>query len=317
MHRKLLNEARIELEIIPDGPILVKSGVESADPTRPDMEFVRIHHSALGRETVYLPGSSLKGVIRSYCEKITRTLGLDACDPTKDSSCGRRLEKKTNSATLYKESCWLCKLFGSTKIASRIRFNDAYPIKVNDDGEIDEGFAEATNRTEERTGVAIDRVLGSVAVGPFNMEVVTNGGFATEIWIRNFETWQLGLLGLAFRDLGEGRVPIGFGKSRGFGQVKAEISKVAVRYIKPFEEKANQDGKTAVYGIGKLISTEEQDEYGLKLKGDDVAWADTVVQPSSSETGIGSVYLFSGEDQTRALFRACVKCWAKVVNEND
>jgi len=127
----------------------------------------------------------------------------------------------------------------------------------------------------------------------------------------------LGLLGLAFRDLGEGRVPIGFGKSRGFGQVKAEISKVAVRYIKPFEEKANQDGKTAVYGIGKLISTEEQDEYGLKLKGDDVAWADTVVQPSSSETGIGSVYLFSGEDQTRALFRACVKCWAKVVNEND
>jgi hypothetical protein len=40
MHKKLVNHCTLELTLIPDGPILIKSGRQGADPTKPDMEFV-------------------------------------------------------------------------------------------------------------------------------------------------------------------------------------------------------------------------------------------------------------------------------------
>ena len=63
MHKRLVNHCTIELSLSPDGPILVKSGKEGADPTKPDMEFVETYHQD-GR-TIYLPGSGLKGAIRA------------------------------------------------------------------------------------------------------------------------------------------------------------------------------------------------------------------------------------------------------------
>ena len=62
MHKALLCELHLDFAIEPRGPLLIKSGREAgADPTLPDMNFVRTYHPTLG-ETVYLPGSSLKGV---------------------------------------------------------------------------------------------------------------------------------------------------------------------------------------------------------------------------------------------------------------
>jgi CRISPR/Cas system CSM-associated protein Csm3 (group 7 of RAMP superfamily) len=71
MLKQLLNECVIELMIEPDGPILVKSGRDTV--RGPNMAFVRTWRN--GQEEVYLPGSSLKGVLRSHAERITRTLG--------------------------------------------------------------------------------------------------------------------------------------------------------------------------------------------------------------------------------------------------
>ena len=73
MHKKFVNHCTIDLTIIPDGPILIKSGKEGADPTKPDMEFVETYHA--GGRTIYLPGSSLKGAIRAHAERIVRTVG--------------------------------------------------------------------------------------------------------------------------------------------------------------------------------------------------------------------------------------------------
>ena len=56
-----LNDPQQRAVTAPDGPILIKAGDTGAvDPTRPDMEFVRAWYN--GQETVYLPGSSLKGM---------------------------------------------------------------------------------------------------------------------------------------------------------------------------------------------------------------------------------------------------------------
>ena len=78
MLKQLVNECVIELHIIPEGPLLIKSGI--ATLSGPDMAFVKVWRN--GTEEVYLPGSSLKGVLRSHAERIARTLNEQAaCDP--------------------------------------------------------------------------------------------------------------------------------------------------------------------------------------------------------------------------------------------
>jgi CRISPR/Cas system CSM-associated protein Csm3 (group 7 of RAMP superfamily) len=73
MHKRFVNQCTIDLTIVPCGPILIKSGKEGADPTKPDMEFVETYHA--GGRSIYLPGSSLKGAIRAHAERIVRTVG--------------------------------------------------------------------------------------------------------------------------------------------------------------------------------------------------------------------------------------------------
>jgi CRISPR-associated RAMP protein (TIGR02581 family) len=240
MFKKLYNQASISLSLQPDGPILIKAGQAGADPTRPDMEFVRTLHN--GKPTIYLPGSSLKGVVRAHAERLARTVQAEslagkldadrlACDPLDDDrSCCRQWnteihdrkkaagkdQKGVPTEELYRRSCFVCRLFGNTALASRLRIGDAYPETPPD--------------TEERNGVAIDRVFGSVAVGPFNYEVATQGAFACTIEIRNFTIAQLGLLALVLRDLACQRIGVGFGKSRGLGRVRVEFKNFSVRY---------------------------------------------------------------------------------------
>lgn len=254
MHKALLNEAVFYLTIKAEGPILVKSGIESGDPTRPDMEFVRTQHALLG-ETIFIPGSSIKGTLRSYSEKISRTLKVVCCDPFNgEHSCSKRLEslaKQSKSSEIYNRSCVACKLYGSTNLAGRAAFADAYPptpIPIT--------------QLVKRTGVAIDRILGSVAVGPFDFEVLTGGAFRSTIRLRNFELWQLGLLGLSLRDLCLGRIRFGYGKSRGLGNVSATLDKLELRAISAHGLTRQSDMLT-VKGIGGLMTEDERNRYGI------------------------------------------------------
>jgi CRISPR-associated RAMP protein (TIGR02581 family) len=301
MHRRQLNSAEIQLTIEPTGPVLIKTGMEGADPTLPDMNFVRTNGQ------IYLPGSSLKGVIRSYCEKILRTVrpGEDriCCNIFDDkSSCGKRMEKKESSPKIYRDSCLACKLFGSTALASHIWIKDFYPL--------DEV------KTEERTNVAICRILGSVAAGPFDMEVLINGKFHGQLYLRNFELWQLGLLGLCLRDMAEGRVRIGFAKSRGLGEVRITVDRILIRYhgreIKENKMvrlgqqdsklEINCDGHTMVYGVGRLANEEEIKDYDYSPA--DETSVEGLVKPFQDLTEV--VYSLEGHQDAMALFRACV-----------
>ena len=163
MHKRFVNHCTIDLSIIPDGPVLIKSGKEGADPTKPDMEFVETYHA--GGRSIYLPGSSLKGAIRAHAERIVRTVGREtgtnsslpwANDPLNDKY---EYLKNKSTSDIYKLSSFTDQIFGNTAIASRLRIEDAHP-----DPSI-------SLKLEERNGVAIDRVFGSVAVGPFNYQV--------------------------------------------------------------------------------------------------------------------------------------------------
>lgn len=307
MHKRLLNEAVLDFTIVPEGPILVKAGETGADPTRPDMEFVRTWRD--GKQVVYLPGPSLKGVIRSHCERIVRTIGEGrSCNPVvKDESCvGRNgLKQEHDGIYVHSRSCFICQMFGNTVLAGRVRTADAYPV-----GEV---------RTEERNGVAIDRIFGSVAVGPFQMEVVTQGEFKTKIAICNFTIAQLGLLALALRDLKLGRVGVGFGKSRGLGHVTLTFDNLVIRYPCPLEE------SDRLPGVAFLLGKEKKDEaerYGYVI-GDGRAFGyDSVEQDVSerlpdglalAENDWGEWVLTVPGERVESVWKTCMTAWKAAI----
>jgi CRISPR-associated protein Csm3 len=319
MHKKLLNEAKLQITISVQGPFLVKSGTETWDPTVPDMQFVRTRHARLG-ETVFIPGSSLKGTLRSYSEKIARTLNVKCCNPfatrkedkvALDRFCGKRVDdendkrKRTDkgdlsSAEIYQHSCAACQIFGSTAISGRAAFADCFPTQ------------DLSQRLTRRTGVAIDRILGSAAGGAlFDVEALMTGDFETVISLRNFELWQLGLLGLAIRDLCLGRVRVGFGKSRGFGGVSANLEKLELRSILA-DGLRKEAGKLSVHGIGSMLG-EDRGRYGIEET--EVIPVQLATDSDLIDELIGSSIVFERQvgaqswcaPEAEAIFRECVR----------
>ena len=215
MHKTRYNALHLTVHLRPKGPLLIKAGGISANPALPDMQFVRTFHPDRG-ETVYIPGASLKGVMRAFVEKALRTLDDHeswrwACPtfPDELGSCAKRLRDETNTSTVYRRSCGACRIFGHTRLRGRLSFTDFFPVE-----EV---------RTEIRYGVAISRLTHAVAHGPFEMEVAVSGTFEGHLVLENFEIWQLGLVATAMSAMNQGLVKVGFGKNRGFGEVEVEV----------------------------------------------------------------------------------------------
>ncbi|MEB3294196.1 MAG: RAMP superfamily CRISPR-associated protein [Synechococcales bacterium] len=312
MHKRLVNHCTIHLTIIPDGPILIKSGKEGADPTKPDMEFVETYHER--GKTIYLPGSSLKGALRAHAERIVRTVGgssrptnsqqIWASDPMRDDAEKYfQAQKVTDSQQIYQQSCFIGQLFGNTSIASRLRIEDAYPT-----GEV---------KLEERNGVAIDRVFGSVAVGPFNYQVCTKGEFKTKIHLKNFTLPQLGLLGLVLRDLNDGWFGLGFAKSRGLGTVAIQYDKATVQYPGCILEndRIKQLGagqtweRSTLLGVGMFLTADERENYGFPA---DDRQTDLPVAAEMMSYGFGVELVWSGAQVEDLLMRS-VQSWSKLL----
>ena len=268
MLKKIINSARIEMEIIPIDPLLIKSGQASVSGV--DMAFVRTYRSG-EKDEPFIPGSSLKGVIRSYAEKICRSLKdspVPVCLPYLDPkgkaekgeerqySCGLLFEKFKKDKKLetvptpdvYRLSCPACRLFGSHGFIGRLATSDAYLTKSFK--------AQGRPVFEIRDGVAIDRITGGTVGGAkYDLEVLTRGEFATSLDIRNFERWQLGMIALVLRDMEEGLVRIGFGKSRGLGRFKARITRFGITY---YHRKPD-----TLSGLHALCSENDCQQYGF------------------------------------------------------
>jgi len=300
MLKKRLNAAKLSLSIRPYGPILIKSGIETPDPTRPDMEFVRTRHPEAG-ETVYLPGTSLKGAFRSHSERILAGLGIkEICNPfDRQSACRKastkRGNKKPDSAEVFREQCPVCQTFGSLSISGRCTFLDAFPWPLGETGSaVLDGALEA-NRTEKRTQVAIDRITGAARGSAlFNLETVTSGTFFTEIVLRNFQLWQIGLLAIVLRDIDEGHQRIGFGKSRGLGSVSVQPDRIEILQVSK-----NTD---SILGVGALCSESDRDRYGFQEEDQTPLPAGGVVE----EDWFGNRIKLYGFDQTQAFFETLV-----------
>jgi CRISPR-associated protein Csm3 len=291
MHKRTLNELTLRLQLAPaEAPLLIKSGREGgADPTLLDMNFVRTTHPVSGEPVVYLPGSSLKGTIRAHWEQVARSVRPEGdprwcCDPFDNTqACGRRLHEEENAAARYAGACAACRTFGHTRLGSHMRVSDAYPS-----GPV---------TIEQRDGVAIDRVSGAVAAGPFNLEVVSRGNFECTLALHNFQLWQVGLLAIVLRDVGEGLVALGSGKSKGFGRMRLSYLEAVASYpgqvaarrgqhdfgaylydlaAFQFENSASYglwpagDGRTAFPVGAEMVESGEYGRVAVRLAGDDV-----------------------------------------------
>jgi CRISPR-associated RAMP protein (TIGR02581 family) len=316
MHKRFVNHCMIALTLIPDGPILIKSGKEGADPTKPAMEFVETYH-AEGR-SIYLPGSSIKGAIRAHAERIVRTVGKErrdannsnllwANDPLNDKY---DYLKDKSASEIYKLSCFTDRMFGNTSIASRVRIEDAYPVDKNQ------------LKIEERNGVAIDRVFGSVAVGPFNYQVCTAGEFHTKIHLKNFSLAQLGLIGLVLRDLNDGWFGLGFAKSRGLGTVAVKLNSAVVQYpgcvledqqicVLGEQNQQKRWSNTWLLGAGEFLTEQEATNYGFPKPDHQ----QTPVAAEAMDLNFGVQLRWSGEGEADVpdLFTKAVCAWSELL----
>ncbi len=245
MFDTMLNHALLSFRLRPAGPVLIRRGGHGTDPSRPDLEWVRT--STNGQETVYLPGSSLKGVIRAHAERLLRGMARRVCDPFDHH--GACQKTGGDGAETYSSLCAACRTFGSLSVAGRVRIGDALPVPQQ--------FA-ATNRTEVRHGVALSRDKQDPVRGAlFDLEAVTEGAFQVRVLAENYETWQLGLVLQVLDDLHAGLIQIGSGKSRGFGDVTVEDLSADLRVL----GKGPKD--RTLPGAGALLNTAEAERHDL------------------------------------------------------
>ena len=217
MFAKLTNEAALTFTLHNEGPLLINSGAVAKIHPHPDMSFVRTVHN--GQETIYLPGSSIKGVFRTRYEQVMRALGQNICDTidSKDNStCNKSIRteenkpavsRRLNGTERYTLCCEACKLFGSLMLGGRIAFADAYPV-----GDWKIGM---------RHGVGIDRITGAAYPGAlYDIETLEDGAFVVKCKMTNFELYQLRTVIWVLEDIHAGLVTFGMGGSRGNGQMR-------------------------------------------------------------------------------------------------
>lgn len=214
-------------------------GEEGAQPSSSDLPIL------VGPDDrAYIPGSSLRGVVRSQVERIVRTLeaepsgGRGSCNPVVEAEwCvraqavdewrnqARRLARAGEngdawiSAQIWNGSCRVCRTFGNTWLASRVRIADLPLV---------EGTSSAIER---RDGVSIHREKETVQ-NKYDFETVPAGtAFALRVTAENLSPAERGLLWLGLRELGEGNVLLGGFKGRGLGQVR--LADLRIQGIEP------------------------------------------------------------------------------------
>ena len=176
----------------------VGNGEKKGEPDGPKVALLLRDH--LGRPCV--PGSTWKGVLRSRCEFILRSLGAAACAPT-DPPC---------------RVCLVCRGFGFTGRGREVASQRGLLV-----------FDESTVQDAEvgrQAHAPLDRVFGGVTDGLlFTEEVVRHGGLTLGVRRtgpvdQTTEAHLVALLTLACHDIHHGLVGLGGSTTRGLGTLR-------------------------------------------------------------------------------------------------
>ncbi len=228
----------IQAEFVLDKPLHIGRGT-SLEPIGSDLPVIK---NAEGIPII--PGSSVKGAVRSMLERVLRALvqqgcsinghSLSACDPFEDPReriCLAGKEElearwgvnwKTNEESLNEavmhETCTACRLMGSPWLGGKVYFKDLPLINRE----------ELFRLTEIRDGVGIDRDTGTARPRiKFDYEIVSAGArFSLGVIMETDEAWEAGLLISVLRLWERGELALGGKTSRGVGWGKLENLRV-------------------------------------------------------------------------------------------
>ena len=229
-HDVLLRDFILDLKICSISALRIgagKGGVETVS----DLPVIRVRR--FGTLQPFIPGSSLKGLLRSVCEYIGKTLlGIDkVCQLGIHGQNISDVFDTYLKEDIYDEClklaeeklCIVCKVFGTTISASHVYVEDAYPV--------------SQVPIEMRIGVAIDRQTGAAAHGAlYNYEYVSpNSEFSTRILCKNLPNYALGLILEAINLINHGLFHLGSFKSRGLGRVEFRINKVSITQVENYQ----------------------------------------------------------------------------------
>jgi CRISPR-associated RAMP protein (TIGR02581 family) len=232
---KFENRMVITAELVAETGLRIGAGGQSADPTASDLPVMKTPDGQ-----PFIPGSSLRGVLRSHVERIVRAFealgpGRGACSPTntaewciKSDDIKRIREQLRNepeklAQEIFQKSCRVCRVFGSPWLASRVRIADLPCINGA--------------QAETRDAVAIDREKETVA-NKYDFEAVPVGSkFALNIIAENLNELERGLLWLGIEELQRGQMLLGGFKSRGLGWVK--LVNLRIHFVEGREELCN------------------------------------------------------------------------------
>ena len=196
----------------------------SSEPIGSDLPVIK---DALGRPLI--PGSSLKGALRSRLESFLRGIHPKlAANPANEAEWSinskemrtlKEQHKQDRELTLAiaEKTDFVSRLFGSPWVASKLQIRD---LNVRDDAWF--------GQYQERDGVAIERDTETAADGKlYDFQVVPpNTAFEFRAIVENAEPAELGLLIIGLHQLETEQIPIGGGRSRGLGVVKLEVSQM-------------------------------------------------------------------------------------------
>ncbi len=141
-------------------PLRIGVGKEAGLEAATDMAVYRV------KDEIVIPGSSIKGLLRSFAESLLRE-GTDVHDPWQFEQIKQEFESD--------KTCVVCGLFGSTHLASHITVFDATPLK--------------TTSILYKTGISIDRDFAAVRPGVLYQEefVAPNTSWRLQIRLINVE----------------------------------------------------------------------------------------------------------------------------------
>jgi len=228
--------SKLSSRIIIEGILKTKSllhiGAGETEIFGPDNPFIKIEYGDSGKVVPYVPGSSIKGVLRAEVERIARKEGKRVCIPP-------------DVCRDPDDLCIVCQIFGSTALASHVRIWDAYP--ESDDVKL-----------VTKPGIAINRVTGTVHPGHlFTIQAVPpHTKFKFRMIIENIDKKdnRMKFLMKALEALRNGYIQIGGKKSTGMGVVCLEDLRVKefdldtlINYGK-LEEKNYEDFLKEVFG---------------------------------------------------------------------
>jgi CRISPR-associated RAMP protein (TIGR02581 family) len=209
---RLRHHAALESLVLLDYRLTCRTGVhigagKSADLAGSDLPVMR---DAAGRPLI--PGSSLRGVLRSGIASLCDALHLDSLRPPSEEGADK-LEKGWQKLTLVE------RLFGAIA-EERGGFSYGSRLQISD------ALCKDDVTVELRDGVGIDRDTRTASNGvKFDLEVVpADTRFHGSIRFKNPAGYELGLLAQALWMMDQGLLLLGGKSARGLGWVQVEVT---------------------------------------------------------------------------------------------